>query len=114
MGNLRIAATFIIVLIIALLSIFQMQLRGYEKIERLNQWVLYYQPQDTCPTLEEIFYQDETHLYTFSCVKSDRYMVKNGFEEHALKEALESGYISINDLVGIIDFQTSLKSLDTE
>ena len=114
MGNLRIVVTFLIVLIIALLSVFQMQLRGYEKIERLNQWVLYYQPQEACPSLEEVFYQDETYVYSFSCLKSERYMVKNGFEEHPLKEALELGYISIDDLSGVIDFQTTLISHDIE
>lgn len=105
MGKLRIAATLIIVLIIALLSVFQMQLRGYEKITRLNEWVLYVQPQDTCDTMIDIFYTDEDYNYAFSCEQSESYLVKSGFEEHSLQDALEMGYISINDLAGVIDFQ---------
>ena len=106
MGNLRVIATLLIVTLIALLSVFQMQIRGYEKIERLNEWVLYVKPLDQCDDVIDIFYSDDRFDYAFSCFKSETYMVKSGFEEHSLQDALEMGYITMNDLAGVIEFQT--------
>ncbi len=104
MNSLRIGVTFVIVLVIFLLSMVQMQLRGYTKIERIEEWTLYYEDIDECLTAEEIFYSDEDNDYYFNCIMSDRYLIKRGFEEYPLVYALENDYIEITDLEGIIDF----------
>jgi len=97
MNNLRIGATFVIVLVLFLLSAFQMQLRGYEKIARVEEWTIYYKTDDYCFT-------DDENEYYFYCLESDRYLIKRGFEEYSLVFALENGYITISELSEIIDF----------
>lgn len=104
MKGLRVGATFIIVLVIFLLSVFQMQMRGYEKIGRAEEWTIYYKDEDSCATMIEVFYIDENYEYSFNCLMSDRYLIKSGFEEHSLVFALENGYIEISELEEIIDF----------
>ena len=98
MSNIRAGITFVIVLLIVLLSVFQMQLRGYEKVGRINEWILYYK-NETCATAEEEIYQDESYTYYLGCISSDQYLVKSGFQEVLLKEALEQELITIEDLV---------------
>ena len=48
MDNLRVLVTLVIVIVLALLSVFQMQLRGYEKVCRMEEWVLYLDEPDNC------------------------------------------------------------------
>jgi hypothetical protein len=103
MDNLRIFGTVIIVTIIAILSLFQMQLRGYEKIGRMEEWVLYIDEPDNCTKVEELIYTDEVYNYYLPCNMSSSYIVKSGFEEKALINALEENLISIEDLVVLID-----------
>ncbi|MBN2604640.1 MAG: hypothetical protein JXR62_02305 [Bacilli bacterium] len=110
MGNLRVIATLIVVTIIALLSIFQMQIRGYEKIARLNEWVLYVNPQAACEEGIQIEISENNSEFLFTCmnqdeqiIKSDTYIVKSGFEEHTLEDSLKAGYITFDDLAHVID-----------
>jgi len=107
MNGLRISVTFIIVLVLFLLSMFQMPLRGYEKIARVEEWTIYHKTEDSCLTQEEIFYSDSENDYYFYCLESDRYLIKRGFEEYQLVFALENGYITIEELSGIIAFGTT-------
>lgn len=109
MKGLRIGVTFIIVLTIFLLSVFQMQLRGYEKIGRVEEWTIYYEGNEDCLDMLEVFYSDDEYDYYFSCVKSDKYIIKRGFEEYSLVFALENGYIEISEIEEIIDFSKELK-----
>ena len=110
MKGLRLGVTFFIVLVLFLLSVFQMQLRGYEKISRLEEWTVYYAEEDACLTIEELFYSDDTYNYYFSCAMSSRYIVKRGFEEYSLVFALENDYIEISELEEVIDFTKELIS----
>lgn len=98
MDNLRLFATALIVVIIALLSYFQMQIRGYEKIGRMEEWVLYIDEPKHCDLVEELIYMDSFYNYYLPCDLTERYIVKNGFEEKTLKEALEEKIILIEDL----------------
>ncbi len=106
MRGLRIGVTFVIVLVLFLLSVFQMQLRGYEKLVRVKEWTIYYKSEEGCIEQKDIFYSDDEYDYYFNCVLSDKYyIIKRGFEEYSLVYALENGYIEITEIEGIIDFQ---------
>ena len=103
MDNLRVIATLVIVSVIAVLSIFQMQIRGYEKIGRMEEWVLYLDEPDNCDQVLELIYSDEDNHYYLPCTMSDSYMVKSGFEERGLIYALEEDLISIEELDELIE-----------
>jgi len=110
MKGLRLGVTFIIVLTIFLLSAFQMQLRGYEKIGRAEDWTVYYKNEAVCLTVEEVFFSDEDYDYYFYCAMSERYIIKRGFEEYSLVFALENDYIRISELEELIDFGSTRKT----
>jgi len=110
MKGLRLGATFVLVLVLFLLSVFQMQLRGYEKLARIEEWTIYYHEEDACLTAEEVFYSDQEYDYSFNCVMSERYLVKRGFEEYSLVFALENDYLDISEIEGIIDFNQEQKT----
>ena len=110
MKGLRVGVTFVIVLTIFLLSAFQMQLRGFEKIGRSEDWTVYYKNEDACPSVEEVFYSDAEYDYFFYCTMSERYIIKRGFEEYSLVFALENDYISISELEELIDFGSTRKT----
>lgn len=103
MDNLRIFATTLIVIIIALLSIFQMQLRGYTKIARIEEWVLYVDSQEACTSIEELIHSDAEYRYYITCISIDNYIIKKGFEEKGLQEGLKDESIGIKDLELLID-----------
>ena len=98
MDNVRVVGTVFLVIIIAVLSLFQMQIRGYEKIGRMEEWVLYFDKDDNCTTIEELIFTDGTYNYYLPCNMSSSYIVKSGFEEKGLIRALEDNLISIEDL----------------
>ena len=102
MDNLRVFITLIIVIVLALLSVFQMQLRGYEKVGRMEEWVLYQDEPETCAQALELIYSDEVNNYYLPCIMSDSYIVKSGFEELELIYALEEGLITIEELDELI------------
>lgn len=102
MNNLRVIATLFIVAAIATLSVFQMQIRGYDKIGRMEEWVLYIDETGICPLDNEKIYEDENFVYTIPCPFSDSYIVKSGFEERGLIYALEEGLITIEQLDELI------------
>ncbi len=102
MNNLRIFGTLVVVTVLALLSVFQMQLRGFEKVGRMEEWVLYIDEPETCDLIEELIYTDDVNNYYLPCNMSDSYIVKSGFEERELKYALDEGLISIEDLDELI------------
>ncbi|MCK5388350.1 MAG: hypothetical protein KAJ22_03615 [Candidatus Izimaplasma sp.] len=106
MKGLRIGVTFIIALTIFLLSVFQMQLRGYEKVGRAEEWTVYYHEEDACLEQIEVFYSDDDNNYFFYCLISDRYIIKRGFEEYSLVFGLENDYIEISELSDILVFGT--------
>lgn len=105
MENLRIIATLIIVAVIALLSVFQMQIRGYSKVGRMEEWVLYVNETEDidCPNDTELIYSDEINKYYISCIYSDSYIVKSGFEERLLLHSLEEELITIEELDELIE-----------
>lgn len=80
MSVLRTSVALIIVVIIVLIGLFYNDLRGYEKIQRINEWVLFY-----CEDCD----QEET-MY-------DGYILINGFAELSVDEAIESSYFE-NDI----------------
>ena len=75
MSGFRIVLALIIVVLIVLVGIFYNDIRGYEKIERVNEWVLYY-----CVDCDE-----DENLY-------DGYILLNGFAELTVNEAIETEY----------------------
>ena len=103
MDNLRVIATLVIVASIALLSVFQMQLRGYSKIGRIEEWVLYVDEPETCIQTLELLYSDETNDYYLPCIISDSYIVKSGFEEQSLTYVLTEGLLTIEEIDEIIE-----------
>lgn len=80
MSGFRTIVALIIVIIIVLVGVFYNDIRGYEKIERINEWVLYYC--EDC-NLEETEY--------------DGYILINGFAEMSVDEAIETEYFN-NDI----------------
>lgn len=109
MDNSRVFATVVIVLIIALLSFFQMQLRGYEKVSRMEEWVLYVEEPNNCVSVLELIYSDDEFNYYLTCNNSSSYMLKSGFTEKELTNAIEENLISINDLEQLIDIYIESK-----
>jgi len=103
MDNLRVGLTLIIVIVLALLSVFQMQIRGYEKVGRMEEWVLYFDEPSECAEMLELIYSDEVNNYYLPCLMSDSYMVKSGFEERELINALDEELITIEELDELID-----------
>lgn len=87
MNTVRVVFTLVIVVAICVLAFFQMNLKGYEKVERINEWVLYYD------TNEEV---DEDLDYP-------RYIVKSGFEEKSLDEAIDDGLFDESELELILE-----------
>jgi|LGVF01.2.fsa_nt_gb hypothetical protein len=102
MDNLRVFITLIIVIVLALLSVFQMQIRGFEKVGRMEEWVLYLDEPGNCAQALELIYTDEVNNYYLPCLMSDSYIVKSGFEENELIYALEEGLITIEELDELI------------
>ena len=109
MDNLRIIATLLIVVVIALLSVFQMQIRGYEKLGRMEEWVLYIDEPSNCDTSLELIYSDDENNYYLPCEMSESYIVKSGFEERGLIYALEEGLITIEELEELITIETIIR-----
>ena len=102
MDNLRVFGTLVVVLVLALLSVFQMQLRGYEKVGRMEEWVLYVNDPGVCSLVNEQIYEDDQYRYMSGCPHSEAYLVKSGFEERELIYALEEGLITIEELDELI------------
>lgn len=102
MNGLRIGVTFVIVLGIFLLSVFQMQLRGYEKIGRIEEWTIYYSGETECDSPVP-FYIDNSYKYYYLCAENESLIVKSGFEEHTIEYAFENDLITIGDLEETID-----------
>ena len=75
MSGFRTVVALVIVVAIIILGIFYNDIRGYEKIERINEWVLYY-----CEKCD----QSESDY--------DGYILINGFAELPFDEALETEY----------------------
>lgn len=93
MSNLRAISTFLLLLLISLLAIFQMQLRGYTKIARLNQYVLYETDMETC---EDVTMTIASEVITIEC--QNAYLVTSGFSEYRIEDALEEGIITVSDI----------------
>ena len=109
MKGLRVGVTFIIVLTIFLLSVFQMQFRGYDKIGRVEAWTIYYNGGDNCTVATEPFYSDDTFDYYYSCAGRESLIIKSGFEEHVLAEAIDSGIIDIGNIEEQINVQKDVR-----
>jgi len=89
MDTLRAIVTFIIVAIIVILAIFQMNIRGYEKVGRIGVYVVYRDSDIIC---EDEIYQDTV------IVCANQYIVKEGFGEYSISELLAQGSIAFEDL----------------
>jgi len=103
MDNLRIVGTLVIVAVIATLSVFQMEIRGYSKIGRMEEWVLYVDKPKSCIQTLELIYSDEINDYYLPCIMSDAYIVKSGFEEQTLKYVLTEGFVTIEEIDEMIE-----------
>jgi|AntAceMinimDraft_17_1070374.scaffolds.fasta_scaffold256861_2 hypothetical protein len=94
--TLYIISIFVIILAI-LAGIFNMQIRGYKKIGEIDNWYLYEKQNEVCATALEPIYNDGTNTYYLPCISSQFYVVKNGFKEYYINEALEEGIITIDE-----------------
>ena len=86
-----------------------MQIRGYEKLGRMEEWVLYVDEPDNCDTVLELIYSDAENNYYLPCEMSDSYIVKSGFEERGLIYALNEGLITIEELDELITIEIVAK-----
>lgn len=86
MSGIRTVFALAVVIMIVLLGVFYNDLRGYQKVERINQWVLYY-----CEECD----QDES-IY-------DGYVLLNGFTEMTVEDAIDSDYFDQETEQEIID-----------
>ena len=98
MSGVRTVATLILVLTIALLSVFQMQIRGFDKVERINEWVLYYHE------AEELSFSSNYTVVVYS-----NYVLVQGFEEKILSEV----YLNEYDLLTEDEWQDVQELVDT-
>jgi len=103
MNGLRIGFTFVIVLAIFLLSVFQMQLRGYDKIGRIEEFTIYYNGEEICDPQIGPFYTDDTFEYYYLCSNEDNLMVKNGFEEQTIEYVIRNDIFTIEELEQVIE-----------
>jgi hypothetical protein len=93
MSTLRAVATFILLLGILLLAIFQMQLRGYDRVARLNQYVLYVTDPVTCL---DVTLTIDSEVLVIRC--ENAYLVTSGFSEYTIEDALLQERITITDI----------------
>lgn len=91
--TLRLAVTFLGVAAILVLAILQMDLRGYDDIVRINQYVLYQNDDEIC--VDDNFHENDTD-YTIAC--ASQYLLKSGFVEYDVVTALAEGVVTIDDL----------------
>jgi hypothetical protein len=95
MSNLRALATFLVLIIVVLLAVFQMRLRGYEKVERINEYVLYKDIDYDC----KLVHGD---AYDLDC--AEMYIVKSGFYEVTIEDALLEELITEAELSPYVDY----------
>jgi len=95
MNKLRVGATFILIVMVVIIAMFQMDIRGYEEVERINEWVLYYSVETN---------SDDMLNY-------DNYIVKSGFSEKSLVDAIEEGLFNDDELDEI---ENLIKGLNDE
>lgn len=93
MNLVRAFVTFLIVLMVVLLAIFQMRIRGYEEVDRLNEYVLYYNEEQIC---QDALYSSGDIEYRIEC--ESQYIVKSGFAEYTVVEALQEEMIQLDDI----------------
>jgi hypothetical protein len=99
-SNLRAALTFVVVLIIVLLAMFQMRLRGYEEIARLGPYVLYENTDVTCE--DQLVTIDEVEIRV---VCDNAWLLKSGLSEYTIAEALREDILSIDELRPYVTFE---------
>lgn len=93
MNMVRAGITFLIVLSIVLLAIFQMKIRGYEEVVRINEYVLYRNVDIVCT---DSLYTIDAVEYRIEC--SSQFVLKTGLSEYTINEALEMEYITIDNV----------------
>jgi hypothetical protein len=76
MNGLRAGVTLILVGVFVLVGLFYNELRGYDEVARINEWVLYY-----CSDCRE----DDGSMY-------DGFILLNGFTEMTVEEAFETNF----------------------
>lgn len=87
MKAIRTISISIIVVLVSLLAIFQMDIRGYDKIERINAYVLYY---------SETYEPEDEEDYP-------GFLVKSGFEEMTLDQAFEDELFTNEEVIEILE-----------
>jgi len=102
MNTVRAFVTFIIVLMIVLLAIFQMKIRGFSEVQRLNEYVLYQNTEISCE--DELYYVEDTE---YRVVCQTQFLLKSGFSEYTVTEALDEGIIEFSDIEDYITIQLS-------
>ena len=108
MNGLRIGITFVIVLAIFILSVFQMQLRGYDKIGRIEEWTIYYNGEEICDPQIGPFYTDDTFDYFYQCSNENSLLVKNGFEEQTIEYVIGNDILTIEEFEDVIEITKAL------
>lgn len=93
MSNLRFIITFFLLVIVIVLAIFQMRIRGYQEVGRINEYVLYHNTDEAC--INSTIVIEET---TFIIECASQYILKSGFTEYTIIDALEEEVVEIDDL----------------
>lgn len=97
MNNLRFIITFFLLVIVIILAIFQMRIRGYSEVGRINEYVLYHNVEEAC--IDATIVIEET-TYIIEC--ESQYILKSGFAEYTIVDALEEEIVELDDLSGDI------------
>lgn len=91
-----ISVIFLLVVVVLGLA-FQMQIRGYVKLGKVDDVVIYHKKEQSCATLMEEIYDDGMTQYYLPCLSSQFYIIKDGNEEYNIKDALANGIITIDE-----------------
>lgn len=96
MDTLRAAIIFVVIILVCGLLLLSFNQRGYKKIERINQYVLYEKEVDEC--IDQEF---ENHIL----ICENKYILRSGLAESVLINGLEEGIVSFDEVKAYIDYE---------
>lgn len=97
MESLRAVLLFFVILLVCGLLLLSFNQRGYEKIERVNQYVLYEKEVDECIDKE---------YGEFILICENKYILRSGLTESELIPGLNDGIITFDEIKEYIQYNT--------
>lgn len=85
------------------------EIKYYKRNVRIKDYELYEAEVEGCLTALEFIVEDADYVYYFPCIKSWAYVLKQGNEVIPIKEALNQGKVTINDLMPYIPIYSMKK-----